>query len=391
MRVALAFPGCHRRGGVERVMAACANFLAARGHETHVFASDWDADAVSPAVVRHRVPAREWPTFLTPARFARRSRRSLRELRPAADALGVFGVQCPPGGVMWVQSVHKAWLEISGRHRDLKGRLRQRLNPFHPLILALEHDYFVRRKYRKLIALTPAVRSDLMRLYGVPAGDVVVLPNGYEPREFGPHRRDRDRGSVRARLGYRDEDRVVVFVANELERKGFGPLLRGVARLGRPDVHLLVAGRVSPGPYAAEIESLGLGGRVRFVGSATDVGAYYAAADVFALPTEYEAWGLVIVEALATGLPVLTSRLAGASAAVREGQTGALLDDPRSADEVAAKLGPLLDGVHRPPAEIAWSVAEYTWDRILTQYESVLAQSAAAGAGVGDNARAGHG
>ena len=380
MRVALNFPGCYRRGGVERVMLESANFLADAGHDVHVFATDWEPGTLSPAVTRHDVAVGRWPWITRLVAFNRAVTRQIRRLAPPADAVGGFGVMCPAGGVLWVCSVQRAWLHTSQHQRDLVGRWKQRVNPFHPLILLMERHHYRGRRYRKLIALTDDVKRQLVRWYDVPPADVVVIPNGFAPKEFNPARAAADRDPVRARLGYGLADRVVVFVANELERKGFGPLLRAVAALDDPAVRLLAVGRLNPHAYAAEADRLGLGGRVTYVGSTSDVAPYYAAADVFALPTQHEAWGLVIVEALACGLPVVTSRLAGAAVCVREGLAGQLLDDPNDVAEIAARLRRVLQGDHGTRAAIAESVADYAWSRLLPRYESLLAGTAAAGA-----------
>ena len=176
---------------------------------------------------------------------------------------------------------------------------------------------------------------------------------------------------MRNRLGFNDDDRVIIFVANELDRKGFGPLLEAIGKLDDDRIKLLVVGRVNPAGYQGQIDRL-RPGCVHFVGATSDVAEFYAAADLFALPTIYEAWGLVIVEALACGLRVLTSRLAGASVAVDEGRTGNLLDDPRDPREIAEKLSQLLNTKSLPRAEIADSVAAYSWDQILPRYEQIL-------------------
>ncbi|MBE7159412.1 MAG: glycosyltransferase family 4 protein, partial [Rhodospirillales bacterium] len=119
--------------------------------------------------------------------------------------------------------------------------------------------------------------------------------------------------------------------------------------------------------------SYGIGDQVHFPGASAHVAQFYAAADLFVLPTQYEAWGLVVVEALACGLPVLTSRLAGAAVAVEEGLTGELLDEPRDEAEIAAKLATLLDRRHRfNDEEISRSVNRYEWSEVLTRYEEVL-------------------
>ncbi len=372
MRVGLIFPGCHRKAGVERVIFECAQYLAARDHDTSVFANDWDGENL-PGVKRETVPLSLRGSVPGLLGFHRQSTRAIRQTNPPFDILGTFGVQCPPGGVVWVQSVHRAWLSISQRERPLAQRLRQLCNPFHPVVLAMERSLFGGRKYRKLIALTAEVKQHLMDFYAVPEGDIAILPNGFSPTEFNVGNRQTFRADVRRQLGYGDGDRVVVFVANELERKGFGLLLRAIAALQNPDLRLLAVGRLNPGAYAGEIVRLGMTGRVHFTGPTNQAAKFYAAADVFALPTQYEAWGLVIIEALASGLPVLTSRLAGAAIAVEEPATGRLLDDPRDAEEIAAKLAPLIAGEHAAPEAISRSVQAYRWPEILRRYEAILA------------------
>jgi len=357
-------------------MLECANFLAARGHETHAFACEWDVPSIRSEVVRHTVPSPRLPSALRMPLFARESRAQIGALSPRADVIASFGVAAPPDSVVWMQSVHAAWIEISQRSRPFWDRCRQRFNPFHPVVLAMERRLIGRRRYRKVIALTEQVRSDLVRIYGVPESDVVVLPNGYSSTEFTAGRRASNRPRMRAALGYAAADKVVIFVANELQRKGFEPLLRAIASLRDPRIHLLAVGRLDPRKCGDTVASLGMGERVKFTGPSSEVADYYAAADVFALPTQYEAWGLVIVEAMASGLRVLTSRLAGAAVAVEEGGTGELLDDPADVAEIAEKLRNLLEAESPSPEEISVSVAMYEWAQVLQGYESILLQCA---------------
>ncbi len=377
MRIALCYPGCHRRGGIERVLLECANFLSNRGHEVHVFSAAWDHDALDSDVIRHNVPMLLNFSFGAVVEYAIKSRRMLSRLTPPVDVVGMFGVQCPPGDVLWVPSVHRAWLEISRGSRNWIGRLKQLLNPFHAVILAYERSCFDSHNHKKLLALTNAVQADVGKYYDVPQDNISILPNGFSETEFNVSGRSSRRNAMRARLGYNDSDRVVVFVANEMARKGFVPLLRAIALLKDPRVKVLAVGRLKPTAAANEVERLEMSARVHFTGSTSDVAAFYAAGDVFALPTEYEAWGLVIVEAMACGLPALTSRLAGAAIVIQEDLTGQLLDDPRSPDEIAAKLRPLLKGENLSAEEISASVQGYRWSEILARYEEVLFACAA--------------
>ena len=358
-------------------MVECLNFLASRGHETHAFASEWDRTVLRPEVVCHDVPVRSLLAAGQVAAFRAASQKAIAALRP--DVIGSFGVAAVPGSVVWMQSVHAAWIDICRRNRSFLERLKQGLNPFHPMILRAEKQMLTGREYGRLIALTPQVRDDLRDFYGVPPGDVDVLPNGFSRAEFNPGDRQRNRAEVRRTLGFPPEARVIVFVANETQRKGLPQLLRAVARLSDPSLYVLAVGRFDPASSVALASALGLGARVKFPGASAQVARYYAAADVFALPTQYEAWGLVIIEAMACGLPVLVSRLAGAAVAVEEGQNGLLLDDPRDEAEIAAKLAALLETLPASdPAEVAGSVDRYEWSEILRQYEEILQDQAAA-------------
>lgn len=358
-------------------MVECANFLNARGHEVAVYASEWDANVLDDGIERRNIAVNVRQPLLRLLSYNRAALKAIRETVPAPEVTGAFGILAATDAVAWVQAVHGAWMEVSRQQRDWKGRLKQRLNLYHPLVLAFERRVYGGRRYRKLIALSEQVKADLMRFYGVPAEDIVIIPNGFAPAEFSVARAAREREVMRERLGYGPEAKVVVFVANELERKGFGPLLRALASLKDERVHLLAVGRLSASAYAAEIAALGMTARVQFTGPSADVASFYAASDVFALPTQYEAWGLVITEAMACGLPVLTSRLAGAAIAVQEEATGMLLDDPGSVDEIATKIRLLLDGRHASPNEIADSVSAYAWPEVLRRYESLLAECAA--------------
>jgi UDP-glucose:(heptosyl)LPS alpha-1,3-glucosyltransferase len=371
MKIALSFLGCHERGGVERILLETANYLAGRGHDVHVHAAEFDTAALHPGVVPHTVPAAARPSLLRMITYTRNCRATMESL--GEEVHGSFGVLSPPGGVFNVQSVHRAWIEASGRVRNSAGRLRQACNPLHPFLLAMERKHFGERRYRKLIAPSVQVRADLMRFYNVPERDIVLIPNGFSPELFNPEHSQALRPEMRGKFGYNPGDFVVLFAANELERKGFFPLLQAIASLGNPRIQLLaVTGRANVRSCFGTIRRLGLEGRVRMVGSQNDIAPFYAAADVFALPTQYEAWGLVIVEALACGTPVLTSRLAGASVAVREGSTGELLDNPCDVAEIAAKLDRLSQSAQPERAAVAATVERFTWANVLKHYENEL-------------------
>lgn len=377
MKVALSFPGCHRRAGVERVVFECARYLSRRGHDVHVLANDWEADSTTP-INYHRVPLPKGPwVFRAPAYFRRCTEFVA---KGDYDVLNTHGCVCPTGGVQWVQSLHASWLERAKRFRPKCswGRVRQALNPAHKLILSLERRHFEARAYRKLIATTVDVRRDLKDFYGVPEEDVVIVPNGFSPEEFSPQRRLERRDAMRKELGLSPEHVAMLFVANELDRKGYRTILQALRRLARKDLRLLVVGRPATVKVMSLAAEYGVADQVIACGSTSDVSRFHAAADLFVLPTQYEAFCLAILEALGSGLPVVTTNVPGARDAIIPDANGLLIEKPDDGDELAAALARVADTDFRTRLtdRAAESVAQYQWPVVMRSYEAVLLESA---------------
>jgi glycosyltransferase involved in cell wall biosynthesis len=140
----------------------------------------------------------------------------------------------------------------------------------------------------------------------------------------------------------------------------------------------LLAGRAEPSDYVRKLRLAGLFDRFTYCGSRTDMGFVHAAADLFVLPTKYEAFCLAIVEALASGLPVITTAVPGAADVISDGYNGRVQRDPNDSGELASLLRESLDLQQRS----AWaaaarpSVAHLTWDQLLAQAEHLLTHRA---------------
>jgi UDP-glucose:(heptosyl)LPS alpha-1,3-glucosyltransferase len=377
MKIALSFPGCHRRGGVERVMYECANYLVARGHEVHVFACEWEP---APGITYHEVVVPRGVRFTFGKRYKDACTAMVK--REHFDVVNTHGAVCPIGGVEWVQSVHHAWLDAAKQFRSPMSlaRWKQRLNPVHPVLLRLEKEHFLPGNYKHLIATTPRVRLDLQKYFGVPEQDVEIIPNGFSPTEFNPERRHARRKDQRRKLGLAEGDVVLLLVANELPRKGYPTILAAMRRLGNRNLKLIVIGR----PSVEEVKNLateaGLQNQILALGPCGDVAAMHAAADLFVLPTQYEAFCLAILESLGSGLPVITSGVPGARDAIVPGSNGYIVEDPNDADGLAEVLRPLLDHdrIAALSATTPATVEQYQWPNVLLKYEAVLAAATAA-------------
>jgi UDP-glucose:(heptosyl)LPS alpha-1,3-glucosyltransferase len=374
----VSFPEVHRRGGVERIAYECVRFLAGRGHAVAIVANEVSSDLSGPGIIHQAVPALRSPSFLRGWSYHRNANKL--RLADAYDVLNTHGCVCPFDGVHWVQSLHVAWLERSASlfGRWSGRRLKQHLNPLHPILLRLERQHFELRRYRKVIATTAQVKDDLHRFYGVPADDVVIIPNGFSPTEFNPVLRSKRREAMRAKLGLREHEVALLFVANELDRKGYPVLLEALRRLKREDLRLIVVGRPDPAIVRQQADAAGVGHLVLACGSAPDVAEYHAAADVFVLPTQYEAFCLAILEALGSGLPVITTRVPGAQDAIADGLNGELVCDPKSAGELSTVVARLLDCAHRSrlSASASASAEAFRWPKVLLRYEGTLLAAA---------------
>ena len=256
-----------------------------------------------------------------------------------------LGANCPPGDVYLVQSVHRAFLR-SARTVPVAGyqvpAAVRYLMPRHQVLLGLERSYFRSSHPRAVLCCSQREADDVQALYGTDPARLHVIPNGFDPKVFHPQPSG-VRAVTRTQMGAAQDDIVLLLMANELHRKGFGPLIEAVACVADPRLRISVVGRAGLGPYLDDLERLGLSDRVAWHGPTSDAASWYAGADVLVLPTQYEPFGLVIVEALATGLPVITTRLAGAASAVLPGVNGLLQTDPYDVHELAGLLREALD------------------------------------------------
>ncbi len=182
------------------------------------------------------------------------------------------------------------------------------------------------------------------------------------------------REQARASLGYSPGDVVLVMIANEWQRKGLKVLLDAIALVRESSIRLLLAGRLAPTSFARQIKSLRLNDHVLYVGGVDNVALYHAAADVFVLPTQYEAFALAIVEALASGLPVITTDVPGASDLIVPGVNGLLLDNPDDSRALAGLLEQATDSATR----MRWSlnapgsVIGLDWKSVMTIFEAAI-------------------
>jgi UDP-glucose:(heptosyl)LPS alpha-1,3-glucosyltransferase len=222
--------------------------------------------------------------------------------------------------------VHRAWLK---RRDQLGGPLRKlgRLfNRKHSAALALEKSLFANGGARRVIANSAMVKNEIVESYGYPADEIHVVYNGVPLEWF---RGDEQRDRIRADLGLEKDEIAVLFAGSGWERKGLRFAIEAVKTLGGK-LKLLVAGRGESGEFSAS--------RARFLGVVRDMPSLYRAADIFLLPTIYDPFSNACLEALAAGLPVITTKANGFSEIIESGRHGTVVEDPRDVAAIGAAL-----------------------------------------------------
>jgi UDP-glucose:(heptosyl)LPS alpha-1,3-glucosyltransferase len=221
--------------------------------------------------------------------------------------------------------VHREWLKQLARVRGPFGRLGIVLNPYHRYLVRAEKRMFTSPRLRAVICNSQMVRGEISRHFGVPDEKLHVIYSGIDTSAYHPDLK-KHRAEIRARYAIPESATLFLFVGSGFERKGVAALLEAMAQL--PDnVCLLVVGRDKKmSSYENKARGLGCDGRVRFAGSQSDAKPFYGAADAFVLPSLYDPFPNVILEAMACGLPVITSTKSGGAELLREGVNGFTCD-----------------------------------------------------------------
>lgn len=248
--------------------------------------------------------------------------------------------------------VHREWLAQRRRVLGLLGRLRLALNPYHHYVLAAEKKLFASPRLKAVICISRMVKEDIQRHYGVPDDKLHIIYNGVDTTYFHPSLAESHRQPTRAIYDIPPEAPLFLFVGSGFQRKGLAVVLRALAQLPESS-HLLVVGKDKQMKALIRFaEQLGLIDKVHFAGGQEDVRPFYGASDALVFPTLYEPFGNVALEAMACGLPVVTSSKSGAAELIREGENG-FVCDPLDHQQLATAMTKLLSPALRQSAGLA--------------------------------------
>jgi len=165
--------------------------------------------------------------------------------------------------------------------------------------------------------------------------DVSIIPNGVDTEHFSTATRVARRIAARQRRGFRDEDFVLLIMGNDWRNKGLTSILEAISALPDLPIKLLVVGNDNPEPFRSRAEQLQIQDGCHWELSSPDVLDFYAAADVYVSPSREDSFGLPVAEAMACGLPAITSVCAGVADYIHDGADGFVLREPRDAQTLS--------------------------------------------------------
>ncbi len=346
MKIALVRQSYHKYGGAERYVSYLAEGLLERGHEVHVFARKWDPH-VPEGIIFHRVSTLKGPSFLKVLSFASNVKRLLQ--RERFDIINSFDRTLYQDIYRAGDGVHREWrkrlLEIAP---NPIVRLSILLNPLHLSLLFLEKKIFQENNYKKIIAISKKGKEEIIKYYGVSPEDILVIYNGVDLEEFHPKNRALFREEIREEFNISNGEFLILFVGSGYRRKGLRYLIEAISLLKEEKpLKVLVVAKGKKRTYLKLVKRLRVKDKIIFAGERKDLRKFYAACDLFVLPTIYEPFGNVCLETLASGLPIIVSRASGAEEIITEGVNGLLLKNPRDSRELAEKIRLTFDNKFR--------------------------------------------
>src|SRR6266481_666789 len=381
LRLAVVSPFVDRRHGTERALVELLDRLAHDEHcEIHLYSQRVEDLALahpgvtrsqgSGAIIWHKIPSIPGPHLL---RFlawlflnslSRAWDRWINGLQ--FDLVLSPGINCLDADVVIVHALLHRLRELANEEDlDARPSLLRRLHrrTYYAFLAGLERLIYTNPKV-SLAAVSPRTAALLGKYFH--REDITVVPNGVDTAQFSPSARLALRAEARMRRGFQESDFVLLLLGNDWRTKGLETVLRAMSSLRDLPVLVIAAGDDSPDSFRETARSLGVLERCRFERPRADVLDFYAAADLYVSPSQEDSFGMPVAEAMACGLPAITSIFAGVSSLLHDGVDSLILRDPHDAKTLATMIRALYQEAewrNRMGQAATKASREWTWDR----------------------------
>lgn len=354
--------------GQGRVNYEVAQEAIRRGYQLTLLASE-----VAPELLENRavnwisIPVEGYPSeFIRNFIFAKKSADWLGKNRGNLDLIKVNGaITMSAADVNAVHFVHSSWwrspVHISRSRKDFYG--------LYQWLFTAANSYWEKQAFsqaKSIIAVSEKVAKELVSI-GVPRQKIRVIVNGVDLQEFTPG------VTSRSLLGLPENVNLALFAGDiRISRKNLDTVLHALVKV--PELHLAVVGGTQDSPYPAMAKALNISERVHFLGYRHDMPQIQRASDLFVFPSRYEPFGLVVIEAMASGLPVITATTTGAADLLNP-DSGIVLEDCDDVEALAHALQ-LLDSdrsLRQQMGKVARTIAEqHSWSTMAQTYLNIF-------------------
>jgi len=370
-RLAVVSPFIDKRHGTERRVAEFITRLSGE-FEIHIYSQRVE-DVPLNRVIWHRVPKFRAPHLLGYLWwFAANHALRWRDARSRGlhfDVVYSPGINCFDADAV---TVHVVFSEMRRRlaqkaishnspMRSWPRLMHRRL--YYALISALERRIYPRENL-VVGTVSEQVRGELSRQFGK-TKNVEVIYHGVDLKAFSPEIRLARREEMRARFALRDDEFVLLLIGNGWRNKGLLCLIEALAQFCALPIRLLIVGSDDPAPFAIVAEKLGISSQLVFLQPSADVAQFYAACDAYVGPSLHDSFAMPPAEAMACGLPVITSRNNGGCEIIEHGENGLILEDATDSQALAALIRGFVENrafCERLGTNAACTARRFTWD-----------------------------
>jgi UDP-glucose:(heptosyl)LPS alpha-1,3-glucosyltransferase len=366
-KIAVVIPKYGLVGGAEQFAAELTNRLHSQTeYDFHIYANRWQKSAVG--VNFHQVPVISFPKFLTTVSFAYFCRHLIKgnkfslihshERIFTADIFTLHGIP------------HRHWIH----------HVRRKQMSLYDLATAwVEKKLVYSGGCQKFIAVSNLTRDIFLQEYRIDPDKIAVIHPGVDLNDYNRYDKDHVRQSIREELGIGIAEPVILFVSMNYEIKGLDAILLALAKLKaqKKMFKLIVAGKGNIKKYKKLADQAQIASDIIFTGPVPKekLIQMYLAGDLYIMLSKFDTFGMVVLEALAAGLPAVISSNVGAKDLIQEGINGFIISDPSDSNYIAAKIAVILDANTRTymAAAARETGAQNTWDLAAAKYKEIYA------------------
>lgn len=364
MRVAVViYRYSESKGGAERACANLVQGLVRAGHKVELFATRVPSDLTLPS---HLVPSNTFLGVWKYTSFAKNVAPRLQGFDIVQSFTRTLGCDVYRFG----GGCHAEYMKRVDENRSFIGRLFSHLNPKNRAQLWLERRSFAPGAFRRIVAVSRRSRDEILAHYKIDERLIKVIPNGVDTARFRPENRQLG-PKVRARFGLKDDDYVALFCGNGFNTKGLNFAIEAMALVPKDlKAKLLVVGQGQVASYRQLAKKHKLKDRVFFLGPRDNVHEFYAAADVLLHPSLHDPFPNVCLEAMATGIPVITTQVTGVAEIITNNVDSILVEHGSDVYHLSEAMKTLSNRDRREAmgAAARKTAERYTLDRYVSAY-----------------------